>query len=987
VTTRARHLLFVALACLAARSARAQEQPPAPVFSIGQPSRWQLYVDAMFQSGSGSSHDALVVAGTEQSLFNPVVGALAADAEVYGSAGDARADVGARGVLRVPALALGIGVDWNVTRGRGDLLVTYRSAIRRGGLLGNGTMLRVDWLPTRSGTFALGIHVPVAQPLAGRTRPRQVEVRLPARPPRTKEAGQGLPANLEAALQHLDEATRLVGACSSIWSRKQVQVLRGAPPCADASSAYDDSLASAFGSAVGLQAAGTRIAARARAGLLDAVLLPYDTLLGQVKAPADRIDGLTGAAQASFARWLADSSGLPIADQSSARAVHARWLVSVEHVHAALVEQWKDSRFVWLPLQLALAPDQYDEQAEVDALIARAAGRPFTDHNALTYLQGRDLPLEIARSIGAARDYHVLWTHDITSRRHGTHHIDDIGYEMVADAYLPALIAAVRRYDETGRLPVYMIYLDQYFYEPRGGRLWMTMLEDPLHASMSLPANNAEREAHLRDRQRELRAAVSASARLQRDAAHNGRDAWLARTVKVHVNITDPSDFSFRSRHIVPPFPMTPDNLMRDHRKIAFYDLTESEPWRGGMLIMGAGVGAQFATSTWEDRGYRLSGPATLEARAALRRLLRAHGIREADVPAPLREAAPDQEAQWSANAGDHDGRALQVHNEVGWGAKRSSVVRAMLYELVQPGTVVIVPDPQWASPHWAAMLAGAAARGAHVYVVAPSLVNAPTPDKALMTLAHDVLLRLLEIRRDLATPFQVSQGELRVGLFTATAELTDARARRAEVRAGVARAPWLRELFPFTPRALAVLGSSEAHAAGDGENAATLVKDEIPREPKVHQKTQLVARPGAIAALLQQPGWEDALASAIDAQAQETAELTEQLRGGTANVDTASARRADAMLAGFTRGMSEVERRRVTFYFAVGTQNEDPRAMVLDGEAMLLTSGFQGAAGVVDLYYLMARSTWITDATELDRLLPGATWMDRLARWVWPAM
>jgi len=60
---------------------------------------------------------------------------------------------------------------------------------------------------------------------------------------------------------------------------------------------------------------------------------------------------------------------------------------------------------------------------------------------------------------------------------------------------------------------------------------------------------------------------------------------------------------------------------------------------------------------------------------------------------------------------------------------------------------------------------------------------------------------------------------------------------------------------------------------------------------------------------------------------------------------------------------------------------------MALDGEATVVTSGFQGADGVVDLYYLMARSTWIDDQRELERLLPGSTLFGRLARLIWPAM
>jgi hypothetical protein len=41
-----------------------------------------------------------------------------------------------------------------------------------------------------------------------------------------------------------------------------------------------------------------------------------------------------------------------------------------------------------------------------------------------------------------------------------------------------------------------------------------------------------------------------------------------------------------------------------------------------------------------------------------------------------------------------------------------------------------------------------------------------------------------------------------------------------------------------------------------------------------------------------------------------------------------------------------------------------------------------------VDLYYLMARSSWVESTTELDRLLPPPTdFWRRVAQWVADAM
>src|SRR5262249_16176519 len=197
--------------------------------------------------------------------------------------------------------------------------------------------------------------------------------------------------------------------------------------------------------------------------------------------------------------------GMGAAGQPSVASAFAAWLGAVTAPIRAIVARTSDTRLIWLPVDLALTFDEYDDQAEVDSLIGRVVGHPFTDRNALTYLRSADLPLEVARSILAARRYHVLWTHRFMGRHCHSPAIDNIGYTMVADAYLPALTAAVRRYDSTGVIPMYMILHDQYFYEVSDGRLWLSILENPLGASMRIAGDDGTRERHLRERQSELR--------------------------------------------------------------------------------------------------------------------------------------------------------------------------------------------------------------------------------------------------------------------------------------------------------------------------------------------------------------------------------------------------------------------------------------------------------------------------------------------------
>jgi len=460
-------------------------------------------------------------------------------------------------------------------------------------------------------------------------------------------------------------------------------------------------------------------------------------------------------------------------------------------------------------------------------------------------------------------------------------------------------------------------------------------------------------------------------------------------TIKVHVNVGNRSDFSFRSGHIIPGIAFTPDNVMRDHRKLVIYDVNEADPDRGSMLVMGIGIGEVYSSATWEDRGFRISGPATLDARAGLRQTLRANGFSESDIPAPLRAVASKRAQEEKANLGEFVGRALQVHNEVGFGNKRSSIARAMLYNLTQPGAVIIVPDQLWMSETWAGMLTGAAARGARVEIIAPALANAPIPDAPAMALAHDVLLRVLALRDSVRPMIRESGGDLRIGLFAAHATADDAAGRLREVRDGLARYPWIRELVPFDDKTLAVLDRVERQTASDGRDATHLAKDEKPHPPQPHRKTQVVARPDAIAALVGQPGWDDMLADAMRMQSAQTASFAEQL-GGDAHpvVDTAATRRADRIMRGYERSIPEAQRKRVSFYFTEGSHNMDDRGLVSDGEATLIVSGPQASVGLVDLFYMMARTTWIDRPAELEQLLPRqSSIIHRFAHWIRAAL
>jgi phosphatidylserine/phosphatidylglycerophosphate/cardiolipin synthase-like enzyme len=992
---------LVVLALLDGRTLRAQKADSAAesgsaVFSIGQPPIWQQQLSAQgtayTQSGRyGATFGYGVFHAFNRppiTAFNPVLGLIGGTVEGYGSIGGIE-DAGFRAMATSRLFATSVGADWDIRHSRINTIISWQSAIRRGGILGHGSMLRVDWIPARAQTVRVGIAAPTFQPLAGRTRPRATTVAIPDPPQNLARAGVTVSGARDAATQRLlhdvEFASVVIAAYSDLYTDDAIRASH-ASSYRTAMNRSRTALEALF--AAGLDSAErTRAARRARIAVLDRIIIPVDSVFGRVK----RVDvtRLAGGATADFDQWLRDSSGIASAQQPITASAFAAWLGAVTPTMRAIVERQRDSRLVWLPMDLALTFDQYDDQIEVDSLIGRVVGHPFTDRNALTYMRSADLSVEIARSIFATRQYHVLWTHEFMGRDWDTRAIDNVGYTMVADAYLPALTAAVHRYDSTGVIPTYMILHDQFFYETSDGRLWLTILEDPLNASMRIAGDDGTHEAHLRKRQEELRAAVAGSRRLQQDARATGdASRWMRNTIKVHVNVGQPSDFSFRSSHIIPGIPFTPDNVMRDHRKLVIYDVDEANPNRGAVFVMGIGIGEVYSSAMWEDRGFRIRGPATLEARAALRQTLRANGFSESDIPPSLRAVASKRDQEEKANLDEFVGRALQVHNQVGFGDKRSSIARAMLYNLAQPGAVIIVPDPLWMSETWAGMLAGAAARGARVAIIAPALANAPIPDAPAMARAHDVLTRMLALCDRLTPQMRESGGDLRVGLFAAQASADDAAGRLREVRDGLARYPWIRTVIPFDDNTLAVLDRVEREIASDGRDATDLAKDEKPHPPQPHRKTQLVARSDAIVALLRQPGWDDILADAMRVQSRQTASFAQQLGNAQPAVDTAATRRADQMMRSYEASIPEAERRRVSFYFAEGSHNMDDRGLMSDGEATLIVSGPQASAGLVDLFYMMARTTWIDRPAELELLLPRrASTIHRFARWIRAAL
>ncbi len=750
---------------------------------MGQPSRWWPYTGAFFSLNEMSAETAVggtALLGVQRPLMNPLTGGPTLALEGYvGGAGASISGVdgGFRAAMAVPILFTQFGVDWNLRVDRAQFFMSVVFPPIRGGLFGSGGQLRVDWIPARDQTVQLGFTLPVGQPWIGKSRPRRTEVRLPE-PPDDQEPAQ-LSDTVEGAaiLEGVgDYAMRLgqwgfpiswtegdsyenaIARADTIYTRFREELKAGDRLSPGGHSAPGDravylrEMDRLFAWAAGDASVGPVIADSARAVVLDEVFLPYNRLMAQYKDP-DGIYGLGRRARDRFVAWVSGPASVTPDRRDAVLAAYDGWFASLDEVRAWILERGRgDTRGTWLPMQLVLRPEQHDTQQEIDAIIERAIGAGFVGGNAAVYIAGQQFQLELTNQIHAAEDYHVLWIHDYRGRT-PEGRTDIVGFHQSVQGYLSALTARVREYDRTGRLPVYLLFFDQNYYEANGGRLWMSLLERPLTAQVKLPAPGgdetqsplAARELVETERMQEvleawqdsLRAAVAGSERLQAEARERGGSKWIESIVRVHVNITHPSDMTFRTTKLL-GLPFSGDNLIRDHRKIAFRDVTERNPGRGTALYTGVGVGEHYMSATWEDRALLVQGPALVRLKTAARELLLSNGFEPEQIPPPLRaEPFPgDYDAQVAAReAAGATARILQVQNSVGFAMKEATVLQMLLYDLMPAGSVIYVPDSIWTSFLWTGQLVAAAFRGCHVYIVAPAAANAPSA--APMTLSR----------------------------------------------------------------------------------------------------------------------------------------------------------------------------------------------------------------------------------------------------------
>jgi hypothetical protein len=975
--------------------------------SMGMPERVDFYGGASVGGQFKGENVAVgyLKFGLYRSIGNPATGAFGFLPEVYVGVDDRESDGGFRLSLMSPFLRIGLGADYNVPAEEVDFLFTFVFPVRRVGIFGHGTDLRFEWLPTRDQSINLAITVPLWKSYAGKTRTRHDYARIPKSTPVPIDSVENDPA-LEEALENLRILSHWVNRLTTpyldqaAWGRKKSiekfsadmnefkaffetdnPMIPGGVTSESVARRYHEELDRAFSIAISGQplepgqstSEGRRIAGIAKEIILEEVILAYNRSLGQQRKK-DTTNSFAVNARGRFVRWVIMNEDRDAAGSERWRSVGYTFLALLDMIETNREysrKRWENSALVWMPLQYALRPEQHDSQEEVDKLIERAVAQNFTPGNDAWYLRDEQFQYEYHRMVQAAEDYHILWIHDY-SGVNDQGKPDKVAFEQTKN-YLEAMTRRVREYDTTGKLPVYMIAISQFYWEVNKGRIWSALLQDPLGHKLKLGDKDYKwMEEEIAAMQEDLRTAVAESHLLQTSAGQYGQK-WLKNQVKVHINITNPPDPTFRSRQVIPLLGI-PDNIMIDHRKISFYDITEEDPYRGMAIYTGMGVGEHYSGPTWEDRALLVRGPAVLDLKYAARDLFLSQGFSEDEVPYPLRSLPKPHNYDDMVNrnvdpVGGRVSRALQVHNLTGYAPKRVDVAKAILYTMMPGGSLIKTPDSLWSSVLWGSMLVGSSLRGCRVVVISPAIAAAPSSGFPQMSRAQELMERLLIVREILGPEIASAGGFLRVGIYDPDVGVGDLIGRTKAIRKTWEENEFLQNLYNLDPAVFEAIDEVVAKLEAEGFKEKYLVNENLHVTPKLHMKAQLFVSKEAWDKCISRPEWADAYKLFAAYQSENQTDATD-LSGLEARGQKFDKIRGE-LLNNFLPELTPEERERIVYYISVGSHNMNYRSLLMDGEVICLVTYYGAIAGIMDFVGLTGLCKWPETREQLNELLP----------------
>ena len=124
----------------------------------------------------------------------------------------------------------------------------------------------------------------------------------------------------------------------------------------------------------------------------------------------------------------------------------------------AAAKRWGDTSLAWMPLEYGLLAKERDSEEEIETIVGKLVGGPFTSGNAVNYVLNDQFHPLLRQTIQETREFHVLWIHDFRGLN-SLREEDRVAWTQVARGYIDAMTAAIGALDRGERpdLPVFVV--------------------------------------------------------------------------------------------------------------------------------------------------------------------------------------------------------------------------------------------------------------------------------------------------------------------------------------------------------------------------------------------------------------------------------------------------------------------------------------------------------------------------------------------------
>jgi hypothetical protein len=248
------------------------------------------------------------------------------------------------------------------------------------------------------------------------------------------------------------------------------------------------------------------------------------------------------------------------------------------------------------------------------------------------------------------------------------------------------------------------------------------------------------------------------------------------------------------------------------------------------------------------------------------------------------------------------------------------------------------------------------------------------------MSRANELFTRFLLVQTHMREEIDAAGGLFRTGIYSMDLDVADIAGKVRSLSEGIAQSEVFRKVFPFAPSVLELVAEVPQYLESQGLEARHLAPDELPRKPMLHFKAQFFASEQVINRVIPLPGCHKLIRNYILARVDKVARRE-------TGVDAKDLRRelesdAAELMASWSEGLSEQERAEAIVYLTLGSQNQDYRSMIMDGEALFVVGRTWAMVAYLDFISLMGQTTWVENVEQLEELLPRQTgfwkWLGR---------